>query len=254
MDQAQWIYQFLTLYQHNMALKDTTFYTDAYLVAYYQMEGNSNDSSTQGNNGVDTSMAYSTASGKYGQGANFGSYTSKITVNDSNSISFTGPFTLVSWVFFLMNNNNQSLLEKYGTSGAGGTTPDGFFWRGINGGKIIGGVVSTSTGVYGTSNTALGTGVWTHVGMTYDGTNLNYYYNGNSDGSKACSTNPVNGTNNLRIGAIGDAGNANYYGYMDDTAMFSRALSPTEINQLYNNLPVPTPNNRRQHLPLLGVG
>ncbi len=39
------------------------------MAGYYRMEGNSNDSSGNGNNGTDTSMTYNLASGKFGQGA-----------------------------------------------------------------------------------------------------------------------------------------------------------------------------------------
>ena len=48
-------------------LADTSLFSDANLVSYYKLEGNSNDSKGS-NNGTDTSVDYGTAYGKFGQG------------------------------------------------------------------------------------------------------------------------------------------------------------------------------------------
>lgn len=51
-------------------LYSTPLFNDASLISYYRMEGNSNDAKSS-NNGSDSSMSYSTTSGKFGEGASF---------------------------------------------------------------------------------------------------------------------------------------------------------------------------------------
>ncbi len=52
-------------------------FLDANLVAYWRMEGNSNDSKGS-NNGTDSNITYSNANGRFGQGAAFNGTTSSI--------------------------------------------------------------------------------------------------------------------------------------------------------------------------------
>ena len=65
-----------------MALRDN-------IVAYYKLDGNSNDS-VGTNNGTDTAITYSVANGKINQGAGYNGSTSKITISNT-SVLRTAP-------------------------------------------------------------------------------------------------------------------------------------------------------------------
>lgn len=81
----------------------------------------------------------------------------------------------------------------------------------------------------------LGTSNWYHVALTYDGTNIRGYVNGSIvAGPTAASGNGSSALSQATtIGSWLDG--ANYLGsmYVDEAAIYSRALSGTEISQLY---------------------
>jgi len=62
----------------------------------WHMEGNSNDSSGNGNNGTDTTVSYGLANGKFGQGASLGG-ASKIVKATNLGIAGTGAVTISGW-------------------------------------------------------------------------------------------------------------------------------------------------------------
>lgn len=53
------------------------------IVAYYKMNGNSNDASGNGYNGSDNNMTYPTVSGIFGKAANFNGTSSRIVISNS---------------------------------------------------------------------------------------------------------------------------------------------------------------------------
>jgi hypothetical protein len=66
------------------------------------------------------------------------------------------------------------------------------------------------------------TGTKYHVAVTYDGTTMRLYINGFERASRASSVSIVNHTSPLRIGRF-------VSGTIDEPAVYSRALSATEI-------------------------
>ena len=86
-------------------------------------------------------------------------------------------------------------------------------------------------------STSPSNGTWYHVVLTYDGSNLRGYLNGSEvTGSPVASTGngSVSDTTGFRIGA--DRGNANTFdGLIDEVGVWSKALSTTEITDLYNS-------------------
>ena len=86
-------------------------------------------------------------------------------------------------------------------------------------------------------------GTWKHVVVTYTGngsrTGLSIYVNGISDTvASGNNTNPGTLVNSdLRIGSRGGGAPPQFQGLMDDVRLYSRALSATEVSQLYTNTP-----------------
>lgn len=65
---------------------------------YWKLNGNSNDYSGNGNNGTDTSITYSQANGRLGQGAGFNGSTSRIVINNNLGLTKDGDKTMSIWV------------------------------------------------------------------------------------------------------------------------------------------------------------
>ena len=70
------------------------------LVLGMHLNGNSTDYSGNNNHGTDTAITYSTANGKFGQGAGFNGSSSKIVVPNAsiNGLKITGAQTWCAWV------------------------------------------------------------------------------------------------------------------------------------------------------------
>ena len=96
-------------------------------------------------------------------------------------------------------------------------------------------VINSDEMVAITGTTSLTTGLWYHACFWYDGTNTRIYVNGNStadaEGADSGSV-TINGA--MHIGGHPAAGN-DYDGKMDEVRFFNKALSVSEMQDLYNN-------------------
>jgi Concanavalin A-like lectin/glucanases superfamily len=68
--------------------------------------------------------------------------------------------------------------------------------------------------------------------MTWDGRTIRAYVNGIQQGSGSMTGNPNTSGFPLQIGTV--AGSYLYAGYEDNLRVYNRALSPAEIQALYN--------------------
>jgi len=81
--------------------------------------------------------------------------------------------------------------------------------------------------------TTLQPNTWYHVAVTYDGTTLKLYLNGQLENSKTTtSLNTVLDSNGLTIGLR--PGSATWDGQIDEVEIFNRALSQSEIQAVFN--------------------
>lgn len=74
--------------------------------------------------------------------------------------------------------------------------------------------------------------VWTHFAITYDGTTIRIYANGSFVISEVWTLNTGN-TRTVKIGAWLGYVNSYFKGYIDNVCIYNRALTATEVNQLY---------------------
>jgi len=99
------------------------------------------------------------------------------------------------------------------------------------------------------SNTQIVVNQWQYVTVTDDGTSVSLYINGNYVGGGASSSYAITATASLGY-QYNSAFNVNFFGSLDETGLWNRALSPTEISNLFyggdgntypftNPLPVP---------------
>jgi hypothetical protein len=85
-------------------------------------------------------------------------------------------------------------------------------------------------------------GQWTHLVMRWDGSTLSLFANGKSAGSTAYNANPdlglsYHGTDNLKVAAAlwdMNDGYLEYFGSISDLRIFSRALTDSEVQDIFN--------------------
>jgi hypothetical protein len=215
------------------------FQGDKTLRGYWQLDGSSIDNSGNGNNGMDTAVSYSPAYGRFngGQGGLYSTASgSKSVISSSLGIDGTNaPLTLEAWVNLksLPSSSSEYAIVFQGSSvnqvsytlavaNNYYSTIGLLFWANRN-------AVSQSYAGY---NTTLSTGIWYHLVGTFDGSTIKLYFNGNLVASTASSGNGSSGLSSET--AISDrVGNDHADAYIDEVAVFSRALSPQEISQYY---------------------
>ena len=74
---------------------------------------------------------------------------------------------------------------------------------------------------------------WSHVAMTYDGTNLSVFCNGALAGLSTVNRQRSTGSSLLRIGKRADSSTLSFAGLMDDVRIYNRALSAEVIAEQY---------------------
>lgn len=205
---------------------------DANLTYYWRFEGNSNDYKGAAN-GTDTSISYNASYGKFGQGAAFNGADggSKITLGSGKWDTMTNG-TIMFWAY----------PTASGTwNGANGYTRSPFIEQGnvyekiafTDDNKIFLYIYDTNPAVReGTSNSAISLNAWTHVAVTWDGSNAYIYLDGVLDYTWGYSFANMNAGGNgatTQIGQCYGGSFAVFGGYLDDMAKFSRKLSQTEI-------------------------
>ncbi|MBI3851080.1 MAG: hypothetical protein HY298_12505 [Verrucomicrobia bacterium] len=184
------------------------------LVSWWRAESNALDhvSTNHGNlvNGV------TFAPGKVGQAFNF-SGTSFVDVPNDASLSFsrTSAMTVALWA--------------YRTGGSGGH----LLGKRVSCGSDINyQLFAPPIGFGGEPGTGFGTSEdlplnqWTHLAVTFDGTNFSLYINGSLSATNQSTLGAPNNAS-LRIGTSGDC--VAYTGLLDEIQIFNRALSAGEV-------------------------
>lgn len=208
-----------------LELYSTPLFGDASLAAYYRLEGNCNDSKNTYHS-TGTNISYGTSYGKFGQGALFNGTSSTITTPFNNNLSLTD-LSFSFWANTNMGNTGRIIGYEDATSGTNGlaiyfpnNTSPTFVMRNNN----------TS---YDTNFGTVSTGVWHHYAISISSTvGLKLYIDGGEVGSNASATAYTSAGKILHIGSGGNP-DSYYKGSIDDFAIFSKALSATEVLTLY---------------------
>lgn len=207
------------------------------LIAYYPFNGNANDESGNGNNGVvhgavltqdrfgNNNKAY------YFSSLNCGTY---IGAN-INTASIQNALTISFWVSRIgAGCLGPRIMKFYAPSDGPGTVV--FNWDNSTNpsvGFVTSSLISTFYSYNNVSNN-----VWTHLCFTNDGTQAKLYQDG-----ILLSQNPSSGTISLASNAsFGRQTNSAYdalNGNLDDIRIYNRALTADEVTELYN-LDLPT--------------
>jgi hypothetical protein len=197
------------------------------LAAYYPFKGNANDASGNGNNGIVNGAVLTTD--------RFGNPNSAYGFNGVNQwISFAAPplTNVVNWTFSAwvkpanytkeriavqIGFDNEATGNGYGFGFASSSTWTGIF-SGVGGGFISSGRAITDTNE------------WYQVVMLRDSTTTSFYINGTQTPSNYTIA-PKTPTD-FTIGS--QTGVRFFSGLIDDVRVYNRALSSSEVAQLYS--------------------
>jgi hypothetical protein len=94
--------------------------------------------------------------------------------------------------------------------------------------------VGDNTNKYLRTTQTVNDGRWHFITGTYDGTTATLYIDGKSAASRAGTNELNNTTSNLTVGVYNDGLTGPFNGFIDDARIYNRALSATDVRQLYN--------------------
>ena len=215
------------------------------LVGYWPFNGNANDESGNGNNGVVSGATLTTDRfGNSNKAYSFNGINNFISTQDSNSLSVLNDITISAWVFdFSDSQNYQTILNKringnwsYGLSlsfyyGPGGSPTE------IN--KVFSGRRNNfgAQTEYRFSNDQISFGQWLHLVVRIQNNTISFYKNGADMGvnifGNQFSIPMINQAIGITIGSNGDNGEW-FNGKLDDIGIWNRALTQEEIVGLFN--------------------
>jgi hypothetical protein len=231
------------------------------LVGWWPFNGNANDESGNGNNGVVTNAVLTndrnnntlSAYSFDFVGKTFGNLNKEIYFPYSSSYNVNN-LTVSVWVYPRayfwtgdINNPNSVIIRRYQY---GYSNPNGQVWGiDFNSNSVSGFILAPSsqnnqTSASVISNASLTLNQWHHIVMSYDGNVLTLYL----DGVNVSSTNTnltLNTAGNSGI-SVGVSNQANGYwndadAIIDDIGIWNRALTQQEISNLHN--PINCANN-----------
>ena len=226
-DSVEWIPNFFGVRIDEWATWTASLNTD--LVSYWKLNvGSSNQiDSVNSNDGTVDGATY-TASGKIGGAYNFDGTNDRINISNDASFNSLSAYSISAWIYrdgtsddFIFSKLND--FTEHNKNYEFGIESNKIFLLNGNGGgynKVLG----TST---------LSSSTWYFVVGVWDGTDIKVYLDGSLDCSPISSTVVSFGTTAIALGTR-QTGYAFFDGKIDEVGFWDRALTSTEITQLYN--------------------
>jgi len=204
------------------------------LVAYWKMEGNSNDSFNS-HNGSDTSIIYSGINGKIRRGAGFNGSTSKIFVPDSDDWNMgAGEFSISMWV----KKAGTGRLTFFGQIDSSGADSTASFALEFDASDFLIAWFGTGAPLISISSmAAVADTNWHHIVYTRRGDKIYLYLDAIQQSSyDVTGQTMLDATSNLAIGAWGEYPAHLFNGAIDEVAVWKgHGLTKEEIILLYND-------------------
>ncbi len=211
-------------------------------IAHYTFENSAADISGNGYNGtLVNGPLFSTTQKKQG------SYSLQLDGSNDymniGSVNLGDQFTFASWVYMPAGTNIKTLISNSnsGSTANGfrlmvntyGTSDRKFIFETGNGTQS--GSASTPVSVFTNS-------VWNHVAVTVNKSTgvANIYFNGTNVTSDNSILTSFNTSNVVRLGIMAN-NTYPFQGYLDDTRLYNRVLTASEISALSGTTPIPEP-------------
>jgi len=180
--------------------------------------------------------------GKSGSALMFDGVKSYVDAGNAPNLNVTGPLTMMAWI----NSQNYSVTEGSGSMRimAKGNSTSGYYGYqlmipGTNNGSPYG--TGLQVQLEGPASGAphwtytLNPNTWYHVAVTFNGTNVAGYVNGQSIGNTSASPAPITANSvSLNIGRRAN-GDRYFNGLIDEAEVINRSLSASEIAAIYSS-------------------
>ncbi|MCD4665009.1 MAG: T9SS type A sorting domain-containing protein [Bacteroidales bacterium] len=201
------------------------------LVAYYPFNSNANDESGNGNDGIVNGATITTDRfGNENSAYSFDGVDDFIDCGYNSSQIFSDQLTMIAWVNTNSQSNVQFIFSKWG-----GANTNESFYLALDGNNIPYGKINfTDTQeIVPQSNNSIDIGNWYMLAMTYNQDSALYYVNGVMVDTIYDDREILSGTLPLIIGDD-NGNNLRFSGKIDDCRLYNVALSPSEIENIYN--------------------
>ena len=198
------------------------------------------DYSGYGNNGDVSSATWNSTGGFDGKGAyefNGSDFpiNEVIIIQDATSLNHANKISIQAWIKPNNVGNDWETIVMKGSSQSLGQNRFSYNLRLNEKGEPSFSInLSGGTGWKYATGSTLQNKSWYHIVGTYDGNHVKLYVNG----SLVKTSSPVSG--DITLGSddirIGEIGNDDFNGTIDDIIIFNRSLSAEQVFLLYNNL------------------
>jgi hypothetical protein len=201
------------------------------LVAWYPFNGNANDESGNGNNGINNGATLTIdRNGNANKAFAFNGTSNYIDVSDNNTLDLVSTFTISGWYNTTATSANLYTLVGKSRDNSGGTgyvlaygIPSSTL--SLNWGPNI--VLNIPSTIYSSG--------WHFMVGTSDGSNIKIYMDSVMIQSMSTSPSLINSTSSLNIGRENSILGRYFLGKLDDIGIWNRALTQTEITKLYSS-------------------
>ena len=208
------------------------------LVAYYPFNGNAQDAVGTNHGAVNGATLTTDRKGNISNAYSFNGSSNYIQIPHSNTFNITGVITLSVWINTNNVNLSQRIIDKTTVSGSDAYMID---FRPSQQIRFIvanagsnGQTQAQSDAVFTNNNQ------WYHFVVTYDNNNVRFYKDGLIINTKIQTGSSINNSNPLRFGANSLLNGDWFNGKLDDIRIYNRALTDTEVQQLYQAEAPPT--------------
>jgi hypothetical protein len=208
------------------------------LVSWWRAEGTGNDAVGTNNGALINAVGFSP--GMVNQTFDLDGLSAHIRIPDSPSLRFSNAMTIEGWIYpTAVGSAYHDIFTKWDIVG-------GIDQRSYGTGIIPDGTLAFSLCPYGTVSTVViqSTNVipinqWTHFVDTYDGSMIRIYINGALQVEAPYSLGIFQGNDAIGIGASVGGGSSGQFispfkGKIDELSVYSRALTVSEVQALYN--------------------
>jgi hypothetical protein len=200
------------------------------LVGEWLCTGNTNDTSSNGNNGTATQVTFvADRHGTSSSACSFNGSSSHVEVANAASLGVTTTWSVSAWVQPASFSTLAGIVSKYQNTGT-----NGFTVRLSYASPYTGIDVDETTKSGGTTG-LLTAKTWSHVAVTVNGTSVQCYIDGALAYSSSAGYAAQASVDPLELGVdYLNGGNARYFnGAIDDVRLYNRVLAATEIQALY---------------------
>jgi hypothetical protein len=197
------------------------------LVGYWSFDGptmttaTSSDSSGQGNHGTLTNGPTKVI-GVLGQALRFDGTDDRIVASSPTGLGYgTGDFSWFAWIKPERINDSYEMIWAQGSGGIP--------YLAINNSSLH----FYLSGIYETTASYITANIWQHVGVMRSGGVMTLYKDGVAYGSTSTQSGSISSPDFGYVSSYGSGGAHAFKGNIDEVRVYNRALSASEVLQLY---------------------